>query len=158
MLNNYQRLIELANSVFETKNDPHQLDVNEEVIERLAAIHPSCLSEFDEGNGPVSWVLIFPTTVYLRDEFLNNEITEKELFDLTEIGIKYDAIYLCSALILEEYRKKGIAKQLTLNAIINIQKEHKITSLFYWAFTEEGRWAAESIAKTAGLKLLEKVI
>ena len=154
-INNYERLIALANSVFETKNDPHQLDVNEEVIERLAAIHPSCLSEFDEGDGPLSWVLVFPTSNNLKDRFLKNEITEKELFYLTEIGIKYDAIYLCSALVLEEYRKKGIAKQLTLNAIKNIQKDHKITSLFYWAFTEEGRWAAESVAKEIGLELLE---
>jgi GNAT superfamily N-acetyltransferase len=154
--NNYERLIALANSVFETKNDPHQLDVNEEVMERLAAIHPSCLSEFEEGDGPISWVLVFPTSNILRDRFLKNEITEKELFYLTEIGIKYDAIYLCSALVLEEYRKKGIAKQLTLNAIKIIQKDHKITSLFYWAFTEEGRWAAESVAKEIGLELLEK--
>ena len=154
-ISNYERLIALANSVFETKNDPHQLDVNEEVIERLAAIHPSCLSEFDEGDGPLSWVLVFPTSNNLKDRFLKNEITEKELFYLTEIGIKYDAIYLCSALVLEEYRKKGIAKQLTLNAIKNIQKDHKITSLFYWAFTEEGRWAAESVAKEIGLELLE---
>ena len=154
-INNYERLIALANSVFETKNDPHQLDVNEEVIERLAAIHPSCLSEFDEGDGPLSWVLVFPTSNNLKDRFLKNEITEKELFYLTEIGIKYDSIYLCSALVLEEYRKKGIAKQLTLNAIKNIQKDHKITSLFYWAFTEEGRWAAESVAKEIGLELLE---
>ena len=154
-ISNYERLIALANSVFETKNDPHQLDVNEEVIERLAAIHPSCLSEFDEGDGPLSWVLVFPTSNNLKDRFLKNEITEKELFYLTEIGIKYDSIYLCSALVLEEYRKKGIAKQLTLNAIKNIQKDHKITSLFYWAFTEEGRWAAESVAKEIGLELLE---
>ena len=89
--NNYERLIALANSVFETKNDPHQLDVNEEVMERLAAIHPSCLSEFEEGDGPLSWVLVFPTSNILRDRFLKNEITEKELFYLTEIGIKYDA-------------------------------------------------------------------
>jgi hypothetical protein len=45
---------------------------------------------------------------------------------------------------------------LTLNAIKNIQKDHKITSLFYWAFTEEGRWAAESVSKEIGLELLEK--
>ena len=155
-ISNYERLIALANSVFETKNDPHQLDVNQEVMERLVVIHPSCLSEFDEGDGPLSWVLVFPTSNILRDRFLKNEITEKELFYLTEIGIKYDAIYLCSALVLDEYRKKGIAKQLTLNAIKNIQKDHKITSLFYWAFTEEGRWAAESVAKEIGLELLEK--
>jgi GNAT superfamily N-acetyltransferase len=154
---NYERLIALANNVFETKNDPNQLNVNQEVIEKLEAIHPSCLSEFDEGDGPVSWVLIFPTSNSLRDKFLNNEITEKELFDLTEIGIKYEAIYLCSALVLEEYRRKGIAKLLSLNAIKKIQKDHKITSLFYWAFTEEGRWAAESISKSLGLELKERI-
>ena len=32
---NFQRMIELAENIFATKNDPNQLDVNEEVIEHL---------------------------------------------------------------------------------------------------------------------------
>jgi len=157
MQNNYQRLIELANSVFETKNDPNQLDVDDTVIARLKAIHPNCISEWMEEEGPVCWILLFPTSNLLRDKFLNHEISEKELFEFTEIEKKFESIYLCSALVLEEYRKKGIAKQLTLTAINNIQKEHTITSLFYWAFTKEGKYTAESIAKGVDLELLERV-
>jgi len=157
MQNNYQRLIELANSVFETKNDPNQLDVDDTVIARLKAIHPNCISEWMEEEGPVCWILLFPTSNLLRDKFLNHKISEKELFEFTEIEKKFESIYLCSALVLEEYRKKGIAKQLTLTAIKNIQKEHTITSLFYWAFTEEGKYAAESIAKGLNLELFERV-
>ena len=50
-------------------------------------------------------------------QFLANEISEKELFELTPLNTNYEAIYFCSALVLEEYRRKGITKQLALDAI-----------------------------------------
>jgi hypothetical protein len=32
---NFERMLQLADEVFATKNDPNQLDVNEEVMEHL---------------------------------------------------------------------------------------------------------------------------
>jgi predicted GNAT family acetyltransferase len=100
-------------------------------------------------------VLLFPTTNELMNRFLKNEISEKQLFELTELDINYDAIYLCSAMVLEEYRRKGIAQNLTKNAINEIRKSHPITSLFVWPFTKEGCALAEkiSVAKNLSLKL-----
>jgi|ERR1019366_1551053 ribosomal protein S18 acetylase RimI-like enzyme len=149
-------MIELAEEVFATRNDPNQLDVDEEVLERLKSIHPATVSEYVVGDGPVAWILIFPTTSELMQRFLKNEISEKELFSLTPLHTKYDALYLCSALVLKEYRRKGIAKTLTLKAIDNIRKDHPIKSLFVWAHTKEGDLGAETAARITSLPLYKK--
>ena len=153
MPTNFERMIQLAEEVFATKNDPHQLDVTQEVIERLQRMHPSTVSEFDDGNGPVAWILMIPTTIDLMNRFLENKISEKELFDLTLMDIKYEALYLCSAMVLEEYRSKGIAKRLALEAIEDIRKDHHLKSLFVWPFSREGDLASESLARLVSLPL-----
>jgi len=155
--NNLERLIKLADEVFAVRNDPEQLNVNSAVIERLMKIHPSSISEYNDGNGPVAWVLLIPTTHDLMQRFLKKELSEKELFDLTPTGIKYDALYLCSALVLEEYRRKGITKQLILTAIENIRKDHHLKSLFVWPFTKEGDLTANAIARLTSLPLYKRL-
>jgi hypothetical protein len=155
-LSNLERMIQLAEDVFAVKNDPDQLDVDQEVIERLLKIHPSTVSEYVDGDGPVAWVLLIPTTLSLMNLFLAGIITEKELFDLTPTDVPYQAIYLCSALVLEEYRRKGIAKRLSLSAIENIRRQHPVEALFVWPFTTEGNLASETIARLASLPLYKR--
>ncbi len=154
---NFQRMLLLAEEVFAVKNDPEQLDVNQDIIEQLIKIHPSTVSEFDDGNGPVAWVLLIPTTTDLMNKFLQHKISEKELFEQTPPGISYEAIYLCSAMVLTEFRRKGIAKKLILKAIENIRKDHPIKSLFVWAFTKEGDLGAEEIGRATSLPLTKRI-
>ena len=146
----------MADSVFDTKNDNNQLDVNEDVLLKLQKIHPSTISEYNEGNGPIAWVLLIPTTEELMFKFIKKDISEKQLFELTPLNAKYEALYLCSALVLKEYRNKGITKQLTLSAIENIRKTHLIKSLFVWPFSTEGNIVAENIANIVLLPLLKR--
>jgi len=155
-LSNFERMIQLAEDVFDAKHDPDQLDVNEEVLARFLEIHPSSVSEFNEGDGPIAWVLLLPTTTVLMHQFLNCTISEKELFYQTPLHSTYDAIYLCSAMVLDEYRRQGIAKRLTLEAIEKIKKDHPIICLFSWPFTKEGDMAAETLGKLVGLPLYSR--
>jgi hypothetical protein len=155
-LSNFERLVQLADEVFAVKSDPSQLDVNAEVLDRLHQLHPATVSAFDDGNGPVAWVLLIPTTLELMNRFLDNQISEKELFSLTPLNSDYDAIYLCSALVLEEFRRKGITKQLALTAIESIREAHPLKAAFVWAFSSEGDLAAEAIAQLAGLPLFKR--
>jgi ribosomal protein S18 acetylase RimI-like enzyme len=155
-ISNVERLIQMAENVFAVKNDPDQLDVDWKVLERLREIHPASVSELDEGMGPVAWVLLMPTTNELMKKFLANEISEKQLYEMTPIGASYDAIYLCSALVLEEFRRKGIAKELALKAIEDIHKDHPTKALFVWTFTKEGDMAADSIAKLTSLPIYKR--
>lgn len=149
-------MLQLAEDVFASRSDPEQLDVNQEVIEHLKKIHPSTVSEYDEGNGPVAWVLLIPTTYALMHEFVMCRISEKELFERTPLNTTYDALYLCSALVLEEYRKQGIAKKMILKAAEDIRKQHPIRALASWAFSKEGDSGAETIAKLSSLPLFKR--
>ena len=156
-ISNFERMLQLADDVFAVKNDPDQLDVNQDVLDQLRRIHPATVSEFDDGHGPVAWVLLIPTTLGLMDQFLSHSISEKELYEQTPLDATYEAIYLCSAMVLEEYRRKGIARQLTLKAIDSIRKDHPIKNLFVWSFTIEGDKTADTISQMTSLPLLKRV-
>ena len=146
-------MIQLADQVFAVKTDANQLSVDEKVISQLQRIHPASVSEYNDGNGPIAWILVFPTTLMLMTRFLRHDISEKELFELTPPDTEYEAIYLCSALILPEFRGKGIAKNLSIQAVESIKKDHPIKFLFVWAFTKEGNALAEKIAALAHLPI-----
>lgn len=153
---NFERMLDLAEEVFASKNDPNQLDVNEEVMEQLQRIHPESIAEFDNGHGPICWIIQIPTTRLLMEQFLANEISEKQLFELTPLNVPYQAVYLCSGMVLHEFRRKGIAKKLAFDALSKIRESHPIESLFIWAFTQDGDIVSESLAKLSGLPLFKK--
>ena len=154
---NYERMIKLAEEVFAVKSDPSQLDIDQEIIERLKKIHPATVSEQSDENGPIAWILLIPTTLELMNMFLDKKISEKELFNLTPLNSTYEALYLCSALVLEEYRRKGITKRLALEAIESIRKDHPLKSLFLWAFSKEGELASETLARLTSLPLHKRL-
>lgn len=151
---NFERMIDLADEVFAAHNDPAQLEVDESVMERLEQIHPSTLSDHVVGDGPVVWILLIPTTIELMGKFVNAEITETELLNQTPIGVKYEALYLCSALVLPEYRRQGLATQVGTAAIRQIMADHPIKYLFTWNFSREGEMLAQLASENLGLPLL----
>lgn len=153
-MTNYDRMLQLADEVFAVHEDPTQLQVDAEVRARLHRIHPATRSEAVDGDGPVAWVLVIPTTAALMEAFLGSKLTEQELYDHTPEGGVYEAVYLCSAMVLKEYRGQGLAQRLTLEAIENIRKDHPIRTLFYWPFTAEGDALAHTLASAAALPLL----
>jgi hypothetical protein len=55
-----------------------------------------------------------------------------------------------------QHRGKGIAKQLIIDAIGSIKKEHPIKVLFVWAFSKEGESLAEKVAVETGLPLKKR--
>ena len=156
MNKNLERMLELVGSFFDTKNDPDQLSVDEKVMEKLEKIHPSCMSELDEGDGPIVWILLIPTTEAVMKKFLAKEISEMQLFKETEPGQNYEAIYLCSASVLPEYRRKGLATKVGYDAIRNIMKDHNIKALYYWSFSPEGQALAEKAANKLHLPLYKR--
>ncbi|MEI8099761.1 MAG: hypothetical protein WCG74_13050 [Sediminibacterium sp.] len=155
-LSNFERMIQLSDEVFSSRTDPDQLNINENVMEHLQLIHPDTISEYDDGNGPVCWILCIPTTLDLMNQFINKEISEKKLYELTPLNIKYEAIYMCSALLLEEFRGKGIAQKVGMKAIENIMLDHSIKALFFWSFSKEGEKLADKASALMGLPLYKR--
>jgi GNAT superfamily N-acetyltransferase len=157
MPENLIRMIKLANEFFDVRNDPAQISVDEKVMARLKRIHPSTMMDKRTAKGPVAWILVIPTTEHLMELFINKKINERELLRKTPLREKYRAIYLCSALVLPEYRKKGLAKRLLCKAVKSIKKNHPIKALFYWGFSMAGRKLARSVAKELNLPLLKRI-
>ena len=155
-LTNFERMIQLSDEIFSSRTDFDQLNVNENVMEHLQCIHPDTISEYDDGNGPVCWILCIPTTLTLMNQFIHKEISERELYELTPLNTKYEAIYLCSALLLEEFRGKGIAQGIAIKAIESIQLDHPIKALFLWAFSKDGEKLAEKVSGLMNLPLYKR--
>ena len=155
--NNLERMIQLADEFFAVKNDPSQISINRKVMLRLKNIHPSTMTDKSTRKGPVAWILVIPTTHKLMEQFIAEKINERELLSKTPLHVKYDSVYLCSALVLPEYAVEGIAKSLMIKAVKSIQKEHPIRFLFYWGFSKEGKKLAASVAKSFSLPLHKRV-
>jgi GNAT superfamily N-acetyltransferase len=146
-------MIKLAEEFFGARNDPAQISVDQKVMAKLRKIHPGTMVEKRTGRGPVAWILVIPTTSELMRQFIKKKINERELLKINPLRIHYDAVYLCSALVLPEYRGKGLAKRLMCKAVTSIRKQHPIEALFYWAFSVAGKRLAVSVAKECNLPL-----
>jgi Acetyltransferase (GNAT) family. len=153
---NLARMIKLADEFFETKNDPMQISVNGETRTMLKRIHPSTMTEKRNKKGPIAWAMVIPTTGDLMKQFTSKKISEQELLYNTPLRKKYNALYLCSALVLPEYRGKGVAKRLVVKAVKAIRVKHPIEFFFYWEFSVEGKKLAVSIAKEFALPLYKR--
>jgi GNAT superfamily N-acetyltransferase len=150
-------MIRLADEFFEARTDPEQINVTPRVRSRLERIHPATLSARTTRKGPVAWMLVIPTTTVLMKKFIDGTIGEKELLKRTPLNRPYQAIYLCSALVLPEYRGKGIAKRLLTEAIRSIRRDHPIECLFFWAFSRKGAKLAQSVARAVKLPLTRRM-
>ena len=75
MMTNFERMIRLAVETFDAHNDPEQLDVDEQVIERLKQVHPAAVSERANVDGPIAWLLLIPTTSDLMNQFIEKKIS-----------------------------------------------------------------------------------
>ncbi len=149
-------MLDLIDEVFSTRNDPDQIQVNQQQLKKLQAIHPATLTEFANEDGPLIWILIIPTTNSIMNDFLEGKISEKRLLEKTKEGDKYECIYLCSATTLPEFRGKGETKKLCIKAINSITEVHTIKTLFVWPFTKEGGVLAQKIANECDLELKVK--
>ncbi len=149
-------MVRLAEEFFNTKGDPEQISITDNVLEKLRLIHPASIGEETDGNGPIAWMLVIPTTHELMDLFISKKINESELLARTPVGAMYDAIYLCSALVLPEFRGRGLARGLAEQAVRSISRQHAIKDLFVWTFSPEGEHLARSIASELNLPLHER--
>lgn len=151
-----QRMIELAETFFKTKNDPAQLSITPEVMERLRRLHPRSMTEMADEQGPYVWIIVIPTTDGVMEDFIAGRIDERELLERTPPDISYEALYLCSALVLPEFRGRGLARRAVGEAIAQIRTTHPLRTLFYWAFSTEGERLAAAVARETGLPVRKR--
>jgi GNAT superfamily N-acetyltransferase len=153
---NLKRMITLADEFFAARTDPEQISVTPRVMKRLKRIHTSTMTEKRTNKGPVAWMLVLPTTRTLMRKFVDGSISERELLRRTPLHRSYKAIYVCSALVLPEYRGRRIATRLLVNAVRSICRDHPIEHLFCWPFSRRGSLLAKTVARAVSLPLLQR--
>ena len=155
-----QQMLQLVDEFFSVKNDPSQLDVTPIVMEQLNELHPLTLSEEVIGDGPVCWILLIPSTLKTMEEFISGKISESDILNHSieekKTSNNFEAIYLCSAIVLPEFRKKGIAKKVTLEAVAAMRKDFDIKFVYSWPFSEEGKKLSALIGELTELPLKMK--
>lgn len=146
MLNNLARMIALAEQHFDARTDPRQISFTEEDMEYIQTLHPACMNEISNDQGPICWVTIFPTSMANMQLFLSGKLNENELLRNTSELTPFETIYLCSALTLPEFRNQNITFTTSVAAIEKLLLNHNIQALFTWPFSREGKQLSEKIA------------
>jgi hypothetical protein len=150
---NEARMYELIDDVFDTQNDSTQLRFSENDIEKLISLSPHTLQEAANEDGPYAWISVFPTSLDLMNQFVSEQINERQLFDLTNKEDSNEVVYLCSAIVLPEFRNQGLALKFTIQAIEALQLSYPIRVALVWPFSDNGLRLAEKAAEACGLSL-----
>ena len=136
----------IAEKFFGTLNDPEQIPITQASVVKLRRLHPAAFHYLTDeaGEHAVGWIVVVPTTKVLMRQFLEGRMTERQLFDQTVPQNRYDALYLCAAFVLPEYRRQGLATKLFKDSLKAIPLTHD-AELFAWPTTPEGKAMAEKM-------------
>ncbi len=147
----------LAEQYFKMETSPDQIPATLRNVKWTNKNIPDCANAIKDNNKIVGFTFIIPSTKRLMEDFISKRITENQMFEQIKKKVNYgnfEAIYLCSAFIKPEYRKKGMAFEAFIKSIKKITCKRKVKPiLFYWKFTEEGEGLSKKIAKKLGLKI-----
>ncbi|MEQ1666256.1 MAG: hypothetical protein ABL927_12875 [Bdellovibrionales bacterium] len=133
-----EKQMKIAEGVFGTESDPDQMPINDETRKKLDSLCSGWLeTEFDEAGEPISWAVVMPTQRAIAEKFLVNQISEKDILDMTESSGIYDAVYLVSVITVPEHRGKGLGKKVVERAMANIPATPDAL-YFSWPTTPEG--------------------
>ena len=152
-----QGLLSGLEGYFHTEEDSEQVPISLESHKYLLAVRPSSLAtSFSDDGTLVASVVTIPTTKEITDLFMSGEITEKELFDRTEPRGNSEALYLMSAFVAPDYRRRGLGIQLTKELISKIDSDAKLT-LFAWPTSEEGKKFTNALQENIHRAILVRV-
>ena len=146
----FEKVLKISEEFFGTAQDPDQMPITRASADKLLSIHPdSVIYKFDGEGNPIAWMVTVPTSTEVMERFLKGDISERELLDEAARDKKFEALYLCGAFVLPEYRKKGYAKELSLEAIRTISAGKELP-LYAWIYSPEGKKLADSVSKALG--------
>lgn len=151
----FTKMDSIAERVFGMANDPDQIPVSQETDDKLLKLHPKSFVFKEENGEPISWVVVVPTSIELANRFLGGEITEREMFALSEPQKEYGALYLCSAITVPEKQRRGYAVELFKEAIAGIPHVVDV-KIFAWPISEKGELLLQRLEKELAITIERK--
>lgn len=130
----------LSNEEFNCDNDPEQ--ASSTIKDNLELINAQDYSLIIIKNKKfVGSVTLILSTKKLMKRFLNKEINEEELANLSIKEIKNkkaETLYVCSSVIKKKYRRRGFSFEGFKLGIKYHLKNNPDLELFAWVFSKEG--------------------
>ncbi len=152
----FEKILKISEEFYGTASDPDQMPVSKESALKLQSIHPDTIAyKLDKVGNPIAWVVVLPTSLGGMTLFLSKQISERELFEKAVLEKKFEALYLCGAFVLPEYRRQGHARELTLGAISKLSSG-KILSLYSWIYSDEGAQLISNLSKELGRSVVTR--
>jgi hypothetical protein len=140
-------MCDLAVKLFGTDEDPTQADPNLENSKALISVDPHSYVYAEEDGHTMGWSCVLPTSKRNMELFLSGKITEKQLFEYSMANHSFEELYLIAAIVLPEYRKKGLASCMMESQILYFKKAHGISDLYAFTLTEDGKGLIGKIEK-----------
>ena len=157
----YESSCRLAESFFQTKEDPEQMSADELTFDFFTNKFPYSGNIIKDDNKVIGHTFALPCNKEVMNKFLRGKINEKELFYEIRDQIKpheYDSLYLVSAQILPGYQRRGLA---TNGFVMQVRAYQKMMGqcieLFYWSITPEGNKLAQKVAAKLNLPLKKRI-
>ena len=151
----------LAEKYFKMEHDPDQIPASIENVRWINKHIPECVNVMKNYQEIIGFTFIIPATRKLMNEFISGKISENSMFEEVKKSVNYrnfETIYLCSAFVKPEYRRKGLALEGFVKSIeILMEKRNIRPILFYWEYTPEGGRMCKSIADKLNLDSRKKV-
>lgn len=146
----------LAEKYFGAEDDETQMGTSYENSKWLYKHIPESINIIKINNKRVGFTFLLPCTRKDMHDFISKEINERQLWERVKKNKRlknFDSIYLCSAFVLPEYRRKGLALKTSKVHINHLVKKCKNkVSLFYWNWSKEGEKLALRLAKDLKIK------
>ena len=157
MTERFKRMLQCIETAFNTRQDPHQIQVNTSQRKTLEDLHPNCLSSIEDDDGPWIWALMFPTRIELADAFIQGKINENQLLCNAPVS-SLQSLYLCSVTALPEIRNQGKSYALCLKSAKALCADFNICELLVWPHSVAGLMLAQKLQNSLQLPLRIKDI
>lgn len=150
----FEKMNAIAIELFETESDDTQASPTLENCLRVVKKEKyNFILVKDTNDELMGWSVVMPTSLEVMDNFLSEEITERELLEISRIDSKFEALYLFAVIVLPEYRKKGLAKFLFKTQIEYFKEKYNINNIYSWWFSEEGKKLGDSLEKELDVEI-----
>lgn len=155
MTERFKRMMACIDTAFNTRQDPHQIQVKPAERKMLEHLHNCCLSAVEDADGPWIWALMFPTRIELADAFIHGKINENQLLCNAPVST-LQSLYLCSVTALPEIRNQGKSYALCLKSAKALCADFNICELLVWPHSVAGLMLAQKLQNSLQLPLRVK--
>ncbi|OGG55354.1 hypothetical protein A3D62_02270 [Candidatus Kaiserbacteria bacterium RIFCSPHIGHO2_02_FULL_49_11] len=149
-----QNLLQFVEPFFQTESDPNQIPTTTEAYRKILSLDPHSVAlRADQSGRIVSYAAVLPTTNELMNKFLNHEITEREMFEATQLQAIPESLYLMAIAVAKDFKGKGDVFGMMRDIITHFKDRNQDLKLFVWEFSEEGKRFVSLLEKRYDLSI-----